>query len=206
MRHPPLSEAGRGRVRDAIAAAEKTTAGEIFVVVARVSDDYRLVPILWATLAALVVPLPLILLTLWPAMTIYLVQLAVFVVLAILLSLPPIHIWTVPRSVQRARAHDRALEQFLAHGLQMTEERTGALVFVSLAERHAEIVADAGIAAKVPQSVWQDAIASLVGEIRAGRLGEGLVAAVGQVGAVLAAHFPPRPDDRDELANDVILL
>jgi putative membrane protein len=206
MRHPPLSEAERRQVRDAIAAAELTTAGEIFVVVARVSDDYRLVPVLWATLAALVVPLPLILLTLWPAMTIYLVQLAVFVVLAILLSLPPVHIRTVPRSVQRARAHDRALEQFLAHGLQMTEARTGALIFVSLAERHAEIVADAGIAGKVPQAVWEDAIAGLVGEIRAGRLGEGLVAAVGQVGAVLAAHFPPRPDDRDELANDVILL
>jgi len=206
MRHPPLSEAERARVREAIAAAETTTAGEIFVVVARVSDDYRLVPVLWATLAALIAPLPLILLTLWPAMTIYLVQLAVFVVLAILLSLPPVHILTVPRSVQRARAHDRAIEQFLAHGLQMTEERTGALIFVSLAERHAEIVADAGIAAKVPQAVWEKAIAALVGEIRAGRLGEGLVAAVGQVGAVLAAHFPPRADDRDELANDVILL
>ena len=94
-------------------------------------------------------------------------------------------------------AERRAIEQFLAHGLQMTEARTGALIFVSLAERHAEIVADAGIAAKVPQAVWEEAIAALVGEIRTGRLGEGLVAAVGQVGAVLAAHFPPRPDDRD---------
>jgi putative membrane protein len=206
MRAPSLSEAERARIRDAIAAAETRTAGEIFVVVARVSDDYRLVPILWATLVALAVPLPLIALTLLAATTIYLVQLAVFIVLAIVLSLPPIHIHTVPRSVQRGRAHDRAVEQFLAHGLQMTEARTGALVFVSLAEHHAEIVADAGIAAKVPQSVWQDAVAALVGEIRAGRLGDGLVSAVGAVGAVLAAHFPPRPDDRDELANDVILL
>jgi putative membrane protein len=206
MRQPSLSEAGRLRVRDAIAAAETRTAGEIFVVVARVSDDYRLVPILWATLAALVVPLPLILGTLWPAMTIYLVQLAVFVLLAVILSLPPVHIHTVPRSVQRGRAHDRAIEQFLAHGLQMTEARTGALIFVSLAERHAEIVADAGIAAKVPQSAWQEAVAALVAEIRADRLGDGLVGAVEQVGAVLAAHFPPRPDDRDELSNDVILL
>lgn len=206
MRHPPLSEAERRAIRDAIAVAETRTAGEIFVVVARVSDDYRLVPILWATLAALCVPLPLILATLWPAMTIYLAQLAVFVVLAVLLSLPPVHIHTVPRSVQRARAHDRAIEQFLAHGLQMTEARTGALIFVSLAERHAEIVADSGIAAKVPQSVWEDAVAALVADIRADRLGAGLVGAVGAVGAVLAAHFPPRPDDRDELANDVILL
>ncbi|MBN8993984.1 MAG: TPM domain-containing protein [Rhizobiales bacterium] len=203
---PALGEEERAAVRDAIAAAETRTAGEIFVVVARVSDDYRLVPILWATLVALVVPLPLLAWTLLPATTIYLIQLATFILLAILLSLPPIHIHTVPRSVQRGRAHDRAVEQFLAHGLQMTEQRTGALIFVSLAERHAEIVADAGIAAKVPQSTWEEAVAALVAEIRAHRLGSGLVGAVGAVGAVLARHFPPRPDDRDELANDVILL
>jgi putative membrane protein len=54
--------------------------------------------------------------------------------------------------------------------------------------------------------VWEDAIARLVAAIRAGRRGDGLAEAVAAVGAVLAAHFPPRPDDRDELANDVILL
>ncbi len=138
---PSLSDAERTKVRDAIQAAEATTAGEIFVVVARVSDDYRFTPILWATLVALCVPLPLIFLTTLPALTIYLVQLAVFVVLTVVLSLPPLHIHTVPRPVKRARAHERAVEQFLAHGLQMTEARTGALIFVSLAEHHAEIVA-----------------------------------------------------------------
>ena len=206
MAVPSLTEAERQAVRAAIAEAETRTAGEIFVVVARVSDDYRLVPILWATLLALAVPLPLLALTLLPATTIYLIQLGLFILLAVILSLPPLHILTVPRAVQRARAHDRAVEQFLAHGLQMTEARTGALIFVSLAERHAEIVADAGIAAKVPQATWDTAIAGLVAEIRAGRLGAGLATTVAAVGTVLAAHFPPRPDDRDELANDVILL
>jgi len=206
MASPSLSEDERHAVRAAIAAAEMRTAGEIFVVVARVSDDYRLVPILWATLVALAVPLPLIAFTLLAATTIYLIQLGVFILLAVILSLPPLHILAVPRAVQRARAHDRAVEQFLAHGLQMTEARTGALIFVSLAERHVEIVADAGIAAKVPQATWETAVSGLVAEIRAGRLGAGLVATVGAVGAVLAEHFPPLPHNRDELANDVILL
>ena len=206
MTEPTLNELERSNIRNAIAAAEAKTSGEIFVVVARVSDAYRSVPILWATGIALCAPLPLLLLTLMPALDIYLVQLAVFVVSAIVLTLPPIHIHTVPRQMQQARAHERAVEQFLAHGLHMTEARTGALIFVSLAEHHAEIVADAGIARKVSQSAWDTAIAKLIGEIHAGRLGEGLAVAVGDIGSILAAHFPPRLKNRDELVNDVVLL
>lgn len=194
------------RVRDAIAAAESQTAGEIFVVVARASDDYRLVGLLWATLAVLFVPLPLIFLTLTPALHIYLVQLAVFVVVSLLLSLPPLHIAVVPGTLKRARAHARAVEQFLARGLHTTEARTGVLIFVSLAERYAEIIADTGIAAKVEQRVWDAIIAGLVAETRAGRLGAGLVQAITRAGDVLAAHFPPRPGDVNELPNDLILL
>ena len=55
----------------------------------------------------------------------------------------------VPRGDARARAHQEALRQFGAHGLQHTERRTGVLIFVSVAERYAEMIADAGIARKV---------------------------------------------------------
>lgn len=201
-----LGDQDRARIRDAVAAAEARTAGEIFVVVAAASDDYRLVPLLWATLAALFVPLPLLFLTLLPATQIYLAQLAAFVVLSLAFSLPPVHIAVVPHSLKRARAHARAVEQFLAHGLHTTEARTGVLIFVSLAERYAEIIADTGIAAKVEQRVWDEAIARLIDETRAGRLAEGLVHAIERAGAVLAAHFPPRPGDANELPNDLILL
>ncbi len=204
--NPALSPSDQVRVRDAVAVAEARTAGEIFVVVARTSDDYRFIPLLWATLLALLVPLPLIFLTRLPVLDIYLAQLFVFIGLAIILSIPPLHMLTVPRPVKRARAHATAVEQFLARGLHTTEARTGVLVFVSIAERYAEVIADAGIAGKVSQEVWDRAVAGLIGEVRAGRLAEGLIAAVGEAGAVLAEHFPIRPDDRNELANDVILL
>lgn len=203
---PVLSDADRARIRAATAAAEAQTAGEIFVVVARESDDYRFIPLLWATLAALCVPLPLVFLTMLPVLHIYLVQLAVFIALALLLSLSPVRMAVVPGRVKRTHAHGVAVEQFLAHGLHTTTARTGVLVFVSLAERYAEIVADAGIAGKVDQAVWDRAIAGLIANIRAGRLADGLVAAVAETGAVLAAHFPPRAGDVDELSNDIILL
>jgi putative membrane protein len=215
-----ISDADRERIRAAVEAAESKTAGEIFTVVAGRSDDYRIVPLLWATLAALLVPLPILLVSYfsnpwtypgdegagWPALWVYLLQLAVFVFLAILLSLPPIRVLVVPRSYKDDRAHALAVDQFLAHGLHMTEARTGVLIFVSIAERYAEIVADSAIAKKVDQAVWDGAMANLLAEIRAGRLTEGLIAAVGETGAVLAEHFPPRPRDPNELSDDLVLI
>jgi putative membrane protein len=201
-----LSETERAQVRDAVAAAEAGTTGEIFVVVAAMSDDYRFIPLLWATLVALIMPLPLVLFTALGATTIFAAQLAAFIVLALVLSLPAVRPLVVPGRVKHGRAHALAVQQFLAHGLQMTEARTGALIFVSLAERHAEIVADAGISAHVGQAEWDAVIAALTGEIRESRLAEGLAAAVAGVGVVLARHFPASPDDRNELPNEVVLL
>lgn len=220
-----ITPADRARIRDAVEAAEAKTAGEIFTVVAGASDDYRVIPVLWATLAALLVPL-LILLAEWlagwtagdvwnadtavpaglPAAWVYAIQLCVFIALAIVLSLPRIRPLVVPRSVKDERAHAVAVQQFLAHGLHLTEQRTGVLIFVSLAEHYAEIIADAAIAKKVEQAVWDDAMAALLAEIRKGRLAEGLVAAVGRVGAVLVEHFPPRRRDENELSDDLVIL
>jgi putative membrane protein len=206
MAEAVLTNAERARVKAAVAAAETQTIGEIFVVIARASDGYRTVPLVWAMLVALLVPFPLIALTMLPAAMVFAIQLAVFVVLAAVLSVPAARPFCVPAAETRGRAHALAMQQFLAHGLHTTEARTGALIFVSLAERHAEIVADAGIAAKVDQAAWDEAVGALIAEIRNGRLADGLVAAIERVGAVLARHFPPRPRDRDELPNDPILL
>jgi putative membrane protein len=203
---PVLSEADLTRVRAAIAAAESKTSGEIFTVVARASDDYRVIPILWATLVALIVPLPLIFFTLLPASLIYLAQLAVFVILAGIFSLDSVRPLVLPSFIKRDAAAAQAARQFLAHGLHTTELRTGVLIFVSLAERHAEIIADEGIAGKVDPMVWQNAMQRLTSAIRAGHLAEGLEAAIGQVGTVLAQHFPPQPRDRNELPDDLVLL
>ena len=71
-----------------------------------------------------------------------------------------------------------------------THGRTGILIYLSLAEHRAEIVADAAIADKVAPEVWGEAMAALIAEIRAGRPGAGRVAAVEQVGAVWPSTSP----------------
>ncbi len=201
-----ISPEDRLRVRAAVRDAEEKTRGEIFVVVARQSDDYRIIPIVWATLAALVVPAPLIFGTNLPASVIYAIQLAVFVVLAVVLSLPAVKAWVVPGGVKQGRTRALAIEMFLAHGLHTTETRTGVLIFVSLAEKRAEIVVDTGIDGHVAQDTWDAAMAALIAEVRAGRLADGLIAAVSATGAELARHFPRLPGDRDELPNDLVIL
>ena len=199
-----ISQIDRERIADAIRAAEAKTSGEIFCVIARHASDYRLVPLAWAAAVALVVPPPLIYLTLWPASVIYVVQLIVFIAAALGLSLPDVRFHIVPRRTQHERAHLQAMQQFLAHGLHHTKNRTGVLIFASVAERYAEIVADAGINEKVTPHVWDQAIAALIAGIKQGRAGDGFVAAIEQCGAVLAEHFPPGALNRDELPNKLV--
>lgn len=199
-----ISEADKQRVTDAIRAAEARTSGEIFCVIAHYSDDYRLVPLAWAAALALLMPLPLLLFTAAPAAAIYLVQLATFILVALVLSYPPLRVRVVPSRTKHERAHAQAVRQFLAQGLDKTTQRTGVLIFASAAERYAEIIADAGINQKVTPDVWDDAVNALIAEIKAGRPAQGFIAAIEKCGAVLAMHFPPGALKRDELPDKLV--
>jgi putative membrane protein len=178
-------------VSAAIRKAEAQTSGQIVCVLARSSSEYGYVPILWASVLALIAPWPLIYFTPWSVQRIFLLQLVVFLVVGVVLVLAPLRFALVPRAVRRARAHRAALEQFVVRGITRTKNRTGVLIFVSLAERYARIIADEGIAAKVHGPEWQAAIDALTAHMRDGRIVEGFTAAIERCGVVLAAHAPP---------------
>ena len=201
-----VKEADMRRVVDAIRAAEAQTAGEIFCVITHASSSYRLVPVAWAALVALLIPLPLIYFTRWPAGAIYLVQLGAFIVTAAILSVPAVRFRIVPKQAKHRRAHAEAVRQFLAQGLHLTERRTGVLIFASVAEHYAEIVADSGINAKVRPTDWEAAVTAMIAAIKDGRPADGFVAAVERCGALLAQHFPPGAINRDELPNKLVVM
>jgi putative membrane protein len=201
-----IAEADKTRIAEAIRAAETKTSGEIFCVVARHTSDYRLVPVAWAAVLALALPLPLIYATNWSASAMYAVQLLSFLIVAFLLSQPAIRFRIVPRRMKHDRAHAEAMRQFWAQGLHKTQARTGVLIFAAEAERYAEIVADAGINEKVTPEVWDRAIAALIAGIRHGRAGDGFVAAIAECGVVLAQHFPPGALNPDELPDKLVEL
>jgi putative membrane protein len=201
-----MSPGEEQRVGDAIAAAERETAGEIVAVIAAESSSYLYAPVLWAALIALLVPWPLIYFTWLSVYWIYLIQLAVFAGAAALLLPRQVRFLLVPGPVKRARAHRRAVEQFLAQNLHTTAGRTGVLIFVSVAERYAEILADSGINALVPKGEWQAIVDDLVRQIGVGQPADGFISAITAVGVHLARHFPPGSADRNELPDHLIIL
>jgi putative membrane protein len=142
--------------------AEKQTCGQIVCVLAHSSADYTYVPILWASVLALLIPWPLIDFTQLTVQRIFLLQLVVFILGGFIFSWMPLRLALVPPAVRRARAHRAALEQFAVRHVTHTHNRCGILIFVSMAERYARVIAD-----------------------------EGIVAAIERCGAVLAAKAPP---------------
>jgi putative membrane protein len=178
-------------VSAAIAEAERHTCGQIVCVLAHASSDYAYIPILWASALALLTPWPLIVFTQWTVQWIYLAQVAVFIVAGLVFSWMPLRLLLVPRPTRRAQAHRAALEQFVVRRIAHTKNRCGVLIFVSLAEHYARIIADEGIAQKVPNTEWQAAIDALTTHMHDGRMAAGFIAAIERCGAVLAAHAPP---------------
>jgi len=202
----PFTDKERAAIEAAITRAEKTTSGEIVVVVAPASDGYYALAVMWSALLALAVPLPLILLTKWPVEYIYLLQLSVFAVCVGLAQIEPLRLTITPKSIQRARAHEKAVEQFLAQNMHTTRGRTGVLIYVSFAEHYAEVIADDGIYRKVRPIVWEEVIAELTSHLARGTRDQGFITAIGMCGKVLAEHFPPGHADKDELPNHLIVL
>jgi uncharacterized membrane protein len=101
---------------------------------------------------------------------------------------------------------DRALDVFAQFRVWDTELRNGVLIYVLVADRDVEILADRGAAALIPPADWEAAARRMEQEFRAGRYREGAIAGVAAVGGLLERHFPARARDRDELPNQPALL
>jgi putative membrane protein len=196
----------RARISAAIRAAEARTSGEIVCVLAQNSSGATVLPVFIAAAAALALPWLLVAVTDLAVQRILSLQIVVFVVLCVVLCLPAVRVALMPRAARRAVAHRVAVEQFNIRGIARTKDRSGILIFVSLAERYARIIADDGIAARVPQTQWQGAVDALVAHMRDGRIADGFVAAIDICAGELAAHFPRAEAAEDELPNRIYLI
>ncbi len=219
-----LSEADRDKIGAAVFAAEAESAGEIVTIITDRSDGYSDIAILWSVLAAFAA---LIALTIAPEFTLGLYDrmtggwaqewhprqiLAVAALVAMLKfsAVWLVQLWQplkfalIPGPIKHARVRARAVTCFKVGAERRTHGRTGILIYLSMREHRAEIVADASIAAKVSPEVWGEAMAAMLVEIRAGQIGDGMAAAVERVGAVLAEHFPRHENDVNELPDRLI--
>jgi putative membrane protein len=214
----------RARVAGAVTSAEAHTAGEIVTILADSSDPYADVALAWSALAALLALLALALapdfyLGLydrltgtwareWTSAEIFgvaaLVAALKFSGMWLLMLWRPLRLFLTPSPVRQRRVHARAITCFRVGAERRTHGRTGILIYLSLAEHRAEIVADETIASRVPAEVWGEALAAMLAQLKANRLADGLVEAVTRVGAVLAEHFPRADNDVNELPDRLI--
>lgn len=201
-----LSDEERERIAQAINEAEARTSGEIVCVLAESSVGATALPVFIAAAAALVLPWLLLGLTAMSVQRILALQVVLFLGLMLLLGLPRIRVALMPRRARRAIAYRAAMEQFTIRGLARKKDRCSILIFVSLAEHYVRIIADDGIAARVPQKQWQEAVDALVAHLREGRIADGFVAAIQRCGEELARHFPRQAASRDELPDRVYLI
>ena len=221
-----LSEEDHRKVSAAIAAAEGSSAGEILAVATDLSDPYHDVALHWAVLVmigalAFFAAFPS-LLTWWfdtlfggwrpePTLREMLTLLMVLAVLKftatlLILKWMPLRLALTPAETKQRRVRRRAVAIYKAAAERRTENRAGILIYLSMAERRAEIIGDEAITAVTTAETWGEAMAALITEVKAGRPGDGIVAAIEQVGAVLSQHFPRSATDANEIPDKLIEL
>ncbi|WP_336985950.1 TPM domain-containing protein [Altererythrobacter aquiaggeris] len=219
-----LSEEHSAVVTAAVTAAEQHTSGEIVTVLADRSDGYSDVSLLWAAVAAFTA------MSIWALRPDLLTNtidrmmggwshdwtsgelLSLVIGLGLLKFLAvwavqqwdPLRFWLIPGPVKTARVHSRAIAHFKVGAERRTHGRTGIMIYLSMREHRAEIVADRPIAEKVSAEVWGAAMEDMLVEIKQGRIAEGMAAGVRDVGVVLAEHFPRAEHDVNELPDRLI--
>ncbi|MGZ3171597.1 MAG: TPM domain-containing protein [Croceibacterium sp.] len=224
MKH--LSEAEFELVSKAVTAAEANTSGEIVTVVTDRSDGYTDVALVWSVVIAFTA---IAVLTWFPTFYLGLVDhllgkwnaewtprgifgLALFVGILKFAGMWLVQLWQplkfflIPGPIKSHRANARAVQIFKVGADRRTTGRTGILIYLSMRERRAEIVADEAITSKVAPEVWGEAMAAMLVELKRGRCGPGIAAAVERVGKVLAEHLPRQADDVNELPDRLIEL
>lgn len=219
-----LSDEERRKVSDAVGAAEAHTAGEIVTIVSDRSDGYVDVALAWSVAVsflamALFSVFSEFYLSLidqifglwgheWTHRELLAIVMAVgvikFIAMMLIQLIQPVKFFLIPSTVKAARVRDRAVSFFKVGAERRTHGHTGILIYLSMQEHRAEIVADEAITAKVPATVWGEAMADMLGHIKDGRIGDGMAVGVADVGAILAQHFPRGEDDRNELPDRLI--
>jgi len=221
-----LTDAERGKVAAAIAAAESKSNGEIVAVATPISDAYHDVALHWALIPLFAVlawaawrptaltwwydflfggwsPDP----TLSQLFTLLMVFAALkFIVALLILKWMPLRLLLTPAATKHRRVRRRAIAIFKAAAERRTAGRTGILIYLSMAERRAEIIGDSAITSATNPETWGEAMAALLVDVREGRVADGIVAAIDQVGTVLAEHFPRSANDINEIPDKLIEL
>jgi putative membrane protein len=211
VRGDMLTKDDHKRIAAAIDKIESQTSGDIYCLVAHEASNYREVPLAWASIVVILVPalflatgrsvvpyladlegwsaVPAQDVSHWLLLWI-LVQAALFAVAALLVSISPIRRVLTPHFLKRHRVRTLARQHFISTGLHLEPHQPHVLIFLALAERVVEIVADPAVHKLTGEKVWHEARDAVVSGMQAPDPAAGLVHAIEIAGAPLIAHFP----------------
>jgi putative membrane protein len=211
-----FNEDEKEKIRRAVETAEAGTSGEIATMIVDHSNRYPeaevLGGILVAGLAALVISvaahyvtilshIPLDM-TIWSYIP--LVFLFYFPARSLFIRFPHFKLPFIDTRRLMHAVRERAVRAFFEKRLYKTKDENGILIFISLLERKVWILDDRGIDRKIPFETWLALAREISGGIRGGRACESLCRVIEQCGKLLAEHFPKRPDDTNELTDELI--
>ena len=210
-----LTEQDKHAVQTCVAEVEKNTSGEIVPMVVSSSYHYPMSNMIGGLIISLLIAIGVTLAysirKSWggvTAMDIWLFP-AVFAVAFLLFHelvkrIPGLKRIFITKAEIAEEVEEAALTAFYRNGLDNTRDRTGILIFISVFERQAYVLADEGINAKVDKAVWQEVINLVVNGIKQHKQAEGICKAVKRCGELIREHFPIKADDTNELGNLII--
>ncbi len=187
-----VSEGELAGIKEEIAKAEQQTTGEVMVVLLERSDRHPAAHWLAAISMLFVGSLVLGAWLPWhqPGLLL-LVQLGLAAVgFALTKGLPDLHSRFISQARAQEMVDEQAIQEFHRLELRETKGRTGILLMVSLLEHRVVVLADEGINCKVDGNTWSQVQQGILGHIRGGHMGQGLLEGVRTSGAILAEHFP----------------
>ncbi|MFC1523368.1 TPM domain-containing protein [Thermodesulfobacteriota bacterium] len=202
-----FTEADKKRIAETVRKVETSTSGEVAVMVVDASDAYPEGQMLAGATVGGLVALGLTDLyfadSLWTFLLLFLGLSLTFGWLTEFL--PEIKRFFTPKGRIEIQVQDKALRAFYEEGLYQTRDATGVLFFISLFEHRVWILADKGIYEKIAPEELQAYADDIARGVKTGTATDALCREMEKIGAILTEHFPIKPDDINELDNEVIV-
>ncbi len=214
-----LTESENKQIEERIAQLERKTSGEVVVAVARRSSSYSSSAMLLSSIAALLLSIPLVNVAMdvlyRPDLAIQAVNMQMILYIPIFLCVlaaarvlinrfPALLAPAINTAKKQQKVQERSAWVFYENRLYNTKEGTGVLLYISLYERTARILADAGIYQKIGQDGLQDMAEKLALGIRQGRGATAILESLDVLENVLATNFPPPEKNENELPDAVL--
>jgi putative membrane protein len=201
-----LTEEDKKAIAETIKRAETGTSGEIVFAITESCGSYRFAALTGAiigmaicTAANLLIPIiHTINMVLWVELVSFLIFYAIF-------QNTSLRRWFIPIKELDSQTQEAAFMEFYGKGLYRTRDANGVLIFLSLFEREVVVIGDKGIHEKLGNQNWDDVRNRIIDGIKTGKAREGICAAIESCGNELAKYFPVKPDDTNEIPNDVIV-